>query len=117
MEQKVDNMANKNIKKLYDRSFRNHLINNPSAGAQELGYPLLPDTEVKVVVSTKDVFYVALFSGILEESLKQVMAAGVGTSTVGCAGTASSISTFTSSVGSAGSAGTLGCAGSVKIGT
>ncbi len=104
------------IKKLYNKEFRQKFVNEPNKYIKDLGYS--NDIEVKVVRSTKDITYFAIFDPALlsKDILNKVSAAGLdNVSTAGTAGTVGTVGTVLfSTAGTLGSFGTLGSAGTVS---
>lgn len=95
--------VNKIYNKLVDKGFRQKLLaDKPDSSAiSELGYDLSSGTKFKVVVSKKDVMYIAMPNDTV--NLDNISAAGL-TVGVGTGATIGSITTTLSTASTAGSA-------------
>ncbi len=116
----IDN--NELQKKLYNKDFRKKLIVNPEKYMLELGYKLQSDVKVKVVKSSKDIFYLSVNnkSDIDINEIQEVIAGtrkllDKNVSTLGTIGTLGSVSSLTGCTSSLGTMGTLGSSSSVDV--
>ncbi len=102
-------------KKFYDKDFRKKLIANPEKHLTELGYKLHSGVKVKVVKSSKNIFYLSVnnMDNIDVSEIQAASELGIGTGTVGSLGSIATISSQTATISSLSSAGTLGTASSV----
>ncbi len=108
--------------KLYDPAFRASVRNDPTVGAQELGYTSTPGVRFVVKENTPKITYCAL--NLVADSVKLSqddlikVSAGIkaGTvATVGSVGSASTAGSACTTFSSAGSAGTVGSVGTIGV--
>ena len=100
-----------------DEEYRSRVESDPHAALAEKGVDVPPGYEVRIVVNTKDTFYIPFppdpNTDLSDEDLS-IVAGGKSASTIGSAGTASTVSTVPTTfssvacISSAGSAGTSG---------
>ncbi len=107
----IDN--NELQKKLYNKDFRKKLIVNPEKHLTELGYKLRSGAKVKVVKSSKDIFYLSVDSRD-DIDISEIQAA-IGSSTVGTIGTVGSVSSLCSCESTMGTVGSVGSASTIDV--
>ncbi len=105
-------------KKFYDKDFRKKLIANPEKHLTELGYELYSGVKVKVVKSSKNVFYLSVDSRD-DIDISKIQAAisklDIAISSVATIGSLATISSAGGSLGTIGSLGSLGSLGSIGV--
>ncbi len=99
---------------LHDKVFRENLLKNPRKYAQELGYELSPDTEIKIIKSDKHTIYL-VGAHMGDFDLDSISAAGFAASTASTLTTAGSASTICSTASTASSIGSISSAAPTGI--